>query len=98
MALYLVAIVTPLANTLPACITIVDRTQEHLGASDKAIIAMRRVLLQAARSIGEGVNPPGTGSEYYKLRAIDKVLPSDSNWRDKLRDEILAASQKLPSP
>lgn len=37
---------------------IVDRSQEHLGASDKAIIAMRRMLLQAARSIGQGVDPP----------------------------------------
>jgi len=36
--------------------------------------AMRRMLLQAARSIEQGIDPPGTGTEYYNLRAIDKVL------------------------
>jgi len=72
---------------------IVDRTQEHLGASDKAIIAMRRMLLEAARSIGQGISPPGTGSEYYKLRAIDKVLPSDMKWQEELQNEIYAAPQ-----
>ena len=72
---------------------IVDRTQEHLGASDKAIIAMRRMLLQAARSIGQGISPPGTGSEYYKLRAIDKVLPPEAKWQDELQNDIYAAPQ-----
>ena len=70
---------------------IVDRSQEHLGASDKAIIAMRRMLLQAAHSLGQGISPPGTGSEYYKLRAIDKVLPSGAEWHQALQDEIYAA-------
>ena len=70
---------------------IVDRSQEHLGASDKAIIAMRRMLLQAARSVGEGVDPPGTGSEYYKLRAIDKVLPAGAKWQQELESEIYGA-------
>ena len=54
---------------------------------------MRRMLLQAARSIGQGVEPPGTGSEYYKLRAIDKVLPSGVQWQQKLKSEIYGAPQ-----
>jgi phthalate 4,5-dioxygenase oxygenase subunit len=70
---------------------IVDRSQEHLGASDKAIIAMRRMLLQAVHSLGQGISPPGTGSEYYKLRAIDRVLPSGAEWHQALQDEIYAA-------
>lgn len=73
--------------------TAVDRSQEHLGASDKAIIAMRRMLLQAARSIGQGVDPPGTCSEYYQLRAIDKVLPAGAEWQQELRGEIYGAPQ-----
>jgi phthalate 4,5-dioxygenase oxygenase subunit len=72
---------------------IVDRTQEHLGASDKAIIATRRILLEAARSIGQGISPPGTGSEYYTLRAIDKVLPPETKWQPALENEIYAAPQ-----
>jgi len=69
---------------------IVDRSQEHLGASDKAIIAMRRMLVEAARSIEKGINPLGTGSEYYKLRAIDKILPDGVRWQEALKDEIHA--------
>jgi hypothetical protein len=72
---------------------IVDRSQEHLGASDKAIIAMRRMLLQAARSVGQGIDPPGTGTEYYQLRAIDKVLPSGAEWQQDLKGEIYGAPQ-----
>jgi len=74
---------------------IVDRSQEHLGASDKAIIAMRRMLLQAARSIGQGVDPPGTGSEYYRLRAIDKVLPAGTEWQQELKSEIYGRHNTL---
>src|SRR5215467_3110528 len=70
---------------------IVDRSQEHLGASDKAIIAMRRTLLQAARFIGQGVDPPGTGAEYYNLRAIDKVLLPGVVWQNELKSEIYGA-------
>jgi hypothetical protein len=32
--------------------------QEHLGASDKTIIALRRLFLKAVREIQEGKNPP----------------------------------------
>ena len=38
---------------------IYDRSKEHLGTADKAVIAMRRLLLRAVRSLGEGVDPPG---------------------------------------
>src|SRR5438094_932162 len=44
---------------------IVNRSREHLGPADKAIIVARKLLLSAARSIGEGGNPPGTGDSYY---------------------------------
>jgi phenylpropionate dioxygenase-like ring-hydroxylating dioxygenase large terminal subunit len=73
---------------------IVDRTQEHLGTSDKAIIAVRRLLIKAARSIGDGIDPPGTGSEYYSLRAIDKIVPSESDWKQSLQGEIHAAPSR----
>ena len=37
--------------------TIIDRSQEHLGAADSAIIVMRRMLLRMARRLGDGVEP-----------------------------------------
>jgi phenylpropionate dioxygenase-like ring-hydroxylating dioxygenase large terminal subunit len=35
-----------------------DRTREHLGTSDKAIIAYRRLLRQAIDAVGKGERPP----------------------------------------
>ena len=36
---------------------IYDRTKEHLGSADTAIIQMRRLLLDAVRDVGEGKDP-----------------------------------------
>jgi hypothetical protein len=63
---------------------IVDRTREHLGPADKAIIATRRILLDAVRTVAEGGDPPGLGTSYYGLRAIEQVLPRDADWRAAL--------------
>ena len=39
---------------------IVDRSKEHLGSSDKAIVTMRRLLLEATQAVERGENPRGT--------------------------------------
>ena len=75
---------------------VVDRTEEHLGSTDKAIVAARLLLLQAARSIGKKIAPPGIGPSYYRLRAIEKVLPHDAQWRVAMKDEI-CPNDKLES-
>jgi len=67
---------------------IVDRTQEHLGSSDKAVIAARRLLIQATRKVKEDDSLPGIGPAYYRIRAIDKILPTDAQWFDELKGEI----------
>jgi hypothetical protein len=36
---------------------IVDRSKEHLGAADTAIIVMRRYLMRMARKLQEGIEP-----------------------------------------
>ena len=39
---------------------IVDRTREHLGSTDKAITAMRRILLDAVKEVASAITPvPG---------------------------------------
>jgi hypothetical protein len=38
---------------------IADRTREHLGTSDKVIMANRRVLIQAIETVQAGGVPPG---------------------------------------
>ena len=67
---------------------ICDRTREHLGTTDRAIIMARRVLLQAARTVEDGGDPPGLGHDIRRLRAIEKVLPTGVDWRTALHREL----------
>jgi phthalate 4,5-dioxygenase oxygenase subunit len=63
---------------------IVDRTKEHLGASDRAVIAMRKLLQQAIETVGDGGDPAGTTDSYYELIAAEQVTPGDADWRATL--------------
>jgi phthalate 4,5-dioxygenase len=67
---------------------IVDRTQEHLANIDKAIVAARLLLLRAVRTVQANGDPPGVGSSYYSVRAIEKILPETERWQDALKAEI----------
>lgn len=63
---------------------VVDRTREHLGPADKAIIATRKLLLQACRAVQEGGSPLGANDSYHNVRAIEKVFSADTAWREVL--------------
>jgi phenylpropionate dioxygenase-like ring-hydroxylating dioxygenase large terminal subunit len=67
---------------------IVDRSREHLGPADKAIIQARRLLLQAVKAVGEGGTPRGIKPTYYAVRATEGVVPREANWRDILTPEM----------
>ncbi|MPZ49260.1 MAG: Rieske 2Fe-2S domain-containing protein [Dehalococcoidia bacterium] len=67
---------------------IVDRSLEHLGPADKAIIAMRRLMLEAIKVVEDGGTPRGVAASYYDLRAYEKVLPRTLPWRDVLDPEM----------
>ena len=69
---------------------IVDRSRENLTRSDAAIVQARRLLLQATNTVADGGDPPGTGESYYKVRAIERVLPQGVQWRDALTEEMYA--------
>jgi len=62
----------------------VDRSREHLGPADKAIIQARRLLLGAVRAVQEGGTPRGVAPTYYAIRADEGVLPRDADWRREL--------------
>jgi phthalate 4,5-dioxygenase oxygenase subunit len=54
---------------------IVDRTNEHLGASDTAIIGMRRSLLNEAKTLIRGTEPTAPHRpELYSARAWHAVM------------------------
>ncbi len=70
---------------------IVDRSREHLGPADKAVIQARRLLLEAVRTVGAGGTPRGVGPTYYALRAAEGVVPKDADWRRLLAPEMDAS-------
>jgi hypothetical protein len=67
---------------------VVDRSREHLGPADKAIIQARRLLLAAVKTVQEGGTPRGINATYYSLRASEGVLPRDADWRERLAPEL----------
>jgi phenylpropionate dioxygenase-like ring-hydroxylating dioxygenase large terminal subunit len=67
---------------------IVDRSEEHLGSTDKAVVAARLILLRAVRAVQAGGDPPGVGSSYYWVRPVERVLPRGVRWQDALNDEV----------
>ncbi len=51
---------------------ICDRTEEHLGTSDLAVIATRRRLIRLAKELQEGHEPyAATHPEIYRVRPLD---------------------------
>ncbi len=70
---------------------VVDRSKEHLGPADKAIIQARRLLLGAIKTVQEGGTPRGISPSYYPLRASEGVLPRDADWREVLTPEMATA-------
>jgi phenylpropionate dioxygenase-like ring-hydroxylating dioxygenase large terminal subunit len=63
---------------------VVDRSREHLGPADKAIIQARKKLRDAVRTVESGGTPEGLGTTYYDLRAGEGVLPKEADWRQEL--------------
>ena len=74
---------------------IVDRSKEHLGPADRAIIATRRLLLNAVKTVQAGGNPPGTDTSYYQARAIEKIFPRAETWRETVLPEMYAEDQPV---
>jgi len=67
---------------------IMNRTQEHLGTTDTAIIRARQRLIRAARALREeGTLPLAADKpELYRVRSCSAVLPEAVDWRTALDD------------
>jgi phthalate 4,5-dioxygenase len=61
---------------------VVDRSREHLGPADRAIIQARRLLLEAVKVVGEGGTPRGIEPTYANQAAAEAVLPREADWRE----------------
>jgi hypothetical protein len=70
---------------------IVNRAREHLGSTDKAIIALRRILLDAINDFQNGIDPPGVDPDTYRnVRAADMIAPKDVPWQEAGKEELKA--------
>jgi hypothetical protein len=46
------------------------------------------MVIDAATKVRELGDPPATGTSYYNVRAIDKILADGVNWFEELRGEL----------
>jgi phenylpropionate dioxygenase-like ring-hydroxylating dioxygenase large terminal subunit len=70
---------------------ICDRSREFLGTSDKAVVALRRLLLEAMSANEKGetlraLNP----ATYRKVRAYDRVVPPGQEWHQAMEKDLVA--------
>jgi phthalate 4,5-dioxygenase oxygenase subunit len=64
---------------------IADRTRERLGASDVAVVAFRRRMIEAARrfqATGEAIGRSGDLTPPSKLRSFEGIVPKSTDWRN----------------
>jgi phthalate 4,5-dioxygenase oxygenase subunit len=65
---------------------IANRTKEHLGATDAAVIRMRRIMLESVRRVQEGGDPIGLDRpiDYFGIRDGAGVIDKDTPWQTLL--------------
>lgn len=64
---------------------VLDRTKEHLGASDAAVVAWRRQIIRAARALAEhGEVPAALAGEFAwsEIKAVTTICPEQQSWRE----------------
>lgn len=64
---------------------IYDRSKEHVGSADLAVVHLRRRLLQSLDALGASGERMGvrvTSEDYRQLRAWQRVIPIMSQWKE----------------
>jgi phenylpropionate dioxygenase-like ring-hydroxylating dioxygenase large terminal subunit len=77
-----------------------DRTREHLGTTDKVIMANRRLLQQAIDTVAQGGTPPGIAdaalhSAISGPDTVDGIAPTEG-WQDWWQDAVHAKREGAP--
>ena len=77
-----------------------DRTREHLGTSDKVIIANRRMLLKAIETVRAGGTPPGAADAAQAAAmtgpdTVDGIAPAGT-WPEWWREQVRAKREGAP--
>jgi phthalate 4,5-dioxygenase len=70
------------------------RDEEHLGTTDRAIVAARRQLLRAAKDLAAGTEPAQpANAAAYRMRSFAKQAPGSDPWA-----ELFAQAQPASRP
>ena len=65
---------------------LVDRSQEHLGTSDTAIVAMRKLLLEEIGELGRGREPfAAQHGDLYWVRSASLLLNREIEFQEGAR-------------
>jgi phenylpropionate dioxygenase-like ring-hydroxylating dioxygenase large terminal subunit len=80
--------------------SIFDRSQEHLGASDKAVVFYRRLILRKLKEMEQGLPLPATDPALrFDQRAASVYMPASEPWQEAVRwIEAQEAGQAAPTP
>jgi phenylpropionate dioxygenase-like ring-hydroxylating dioxygenase large terminal subunit len=70
---------------------VVDRTKEHLGTTDRAIITLRQILLESLDTLERGgtlraIDP----ATYRNVRSVDRMVEKDKEWRAATKEDYVA--------
>jgi hypothetical protein len=81
---------------------IYDRSQEHLGTSDSAIIRVRKRLMDSAKAfMAEGAPSPGVlDPAVYQVRGAAALLPKNADWvksTEEIRRVIPGVNPSAPA-
>ena len=70
---------------------LVDRSKEHLGTTDTAVIAFRRRLLSLARDLEDGQDPyAAQHGETYRVRSASVLLAPSEEFDEGAKDQLLS--------
>jgi phthalate 4,5-dioxygenase oxygenase subunit len=67
---------------------IADRSQDHLGRSDLAVLRFRQWMVAAVRAFEKGEPPPGAAEprpRHLELASFEGMLPKGTDWRGLTR-------------
>jgi phthalate 4,5-dioxygenase oxygenase subunit len=67
---------------------IADRTKEHLGVSDTAIIQIRKLLLETLRDVAAGKEPAGLDPENFQVRSTRFTLPLGESFEAEIARQL----------
>ncbi len=81
---------------------IFDRSREHLGVSDKAVIAVRKFLLTAVNELQQGKELPhlirdDRGNRFPHIDCFAHLVPRNLSWRQKFDYLTPAAGKENPA-